>query len=43
MAVASGGGSFGAVSLTNFVIVPTPGAVALAAVAGVVSFRRRRA
>ena len=43
MAVASGGGSFGAVSLTNFVIVPTPGAVALVAVAGAVSFRRRRA
>jgi hypothetical protein len=43
MAAATGGGAFGAVSLTNFVIVPTPGAVALAAMAGVVSSRRRRA
>lgn len=43
MAAATGGGSFGAVSLTNFVIVPTPGAAALAVVAGIASFRRRRA
>jgi hypothetical protein len=43
MAAATGGGSFGAISLTNFVIVPTPGAVALAVVAGIAAFRRRRA
>jgi hypothetical protein len=43
MAAATGGGSFGAVSVTNFVIVPTPGAAALAIVAGIASFRRRRA
>jgi hypothetical protein len=43
MAAATGGGSFGAVSLTNFVIVPTPGAAALAVVAGIAAFRRRRA
>jgi uncharacterized protein (TIGR03382 family) len=43
MATTSGAGSFGAVSATSFFIVPTPGAFALAGVAGLVSFRRRRA
>jgi MYXO-CTERM domain-containing protein len=43
MAAATGGGSFGAVSLTNFVVTPTPGAAGLAIVAGLASFRRRRA
>lgn len=42
MATSNSGGAFGAVS-SNFFIVPAPGAAALAVVAGVVSFRRRRA
>lgn len=42
-ATSTGGGAFGSVSITNFTTVPTPGAIALAAIAGVVSFRRRRA
>lgn len=42
-AIATGAGSFGSVSATSFTNVPTPGAIALAAIAGVVSFRRRRA
>lgn len=42
-AISTGGGAFGSVSVTSFTSVPTPGAIALAAIAGVVPFRRRRA
>ena len=42
MATSTSGGAFGAVSTSSFFIVPTPGALALSGVAGLVSSRRRR-
>jgi uncharacterized protein (TIGR03382 family) len=42
MATSTSGGAFGSVSTSSFFVVPTPGALALAGVAGLVSSRRRR-